>query len=162
VLRIDESDLLLAIGDHDISYFLDLQNGVVIPLLEDVPEIAPVLEAIDTDPQHYTGIEPVPSPQAFRWMEQFAQLQEDGHIRAQLRAALEGRRPFRAFKDVLADHPGVRSTWDAFEQERQLGYARAWLKEEGIDAEIVRASAGASPPTLLRPNNGLQGTDPRA
>jgi hypothetical protein len=153
---------LLAIRDHDIPYFLDVQTGVVIPLLEDVPEMAMVVEEIDNTPQRYVGIEPVPAPQAFGWMEEFAQLQVDGQIRGLLLAALEGRRPFRSFRDALANHPGVRSTWDAFEEERQLGYARAWLNEEGVEAEIVRPSPSASRPTLFRPNNGLQGTDPRA
>lgn len=145
MLRVDQGDLLLAISSHDIDHFLDVRTGDVIPLHEDMPEFANFGDDIGADPDRYRKIEPVPSPLGFRWMEEFARRQVERQIQAALLSALERRRPFRSFKDALAEYPAVLQSWYGFEEERQLEYAHQWLMEEGIDAELVSPNQGVPP-----------------
>src|SRR2546422_9254283 len=51
------------------------------------------------------AVEPVPSSVEYDWMAEFADAVPDARLRRALQAALERRRPFRGFKDALADHP---------------------------------------------------------
>lgn len=144
-LSIDRGDLLFAIGDHDLTHYLDLQTGDVIPVFEegvvgDLPDVD-----MDDEPERYRFIEPVPSSEGFSWMERFALAQEDGRTRRELLHALERRRPFRSFKDALIDFPEAREQWFAFEEQSLLDYARAWLTREGIHAELITPPA---PPAI--------------
>jgi len=46
--------------------------------------------------------------------------------------ALNGRKPFRHFKDALLDYPELRDRWFAFEDTRLNRLAEAWCDEQGI------------------------------
>lgn len=61
-------------------------------------------------------------------------------VAERLRDALDGRGPFRCFRDVLARHPELLQCWFAFSEEHDRGQARAWLA-----AASYRAAGG--PPT---------------
>jgi hypothetical protein len=141
-LQIDRADLLLALSSHDLEHYLDLQTGLIIPVLED--SIYDEREfPLEEEPERYHLIDPVPSQQGFRWMQDFAQQQEDLQIREDLLQALDRRRPFRSFKDALESYPEIRVKWFAFEEERLLEYGREWLSSEGITANLVVPAAPA-------------------
>ncbi len=55
-------------------------------------------------------------------MEQFVQLVRDPRARDRLDRALQGRGPFRRFKDTLLEFPGLREAWFRF-------HTRAWNAE---------------------------------
>jgi hypothetical protein len=138
LLRIDRGDLLMALSSHHLEHYLDLQTGVVIRRFEDLDlDDEEDRAALEKDLERYRSIEPIPSPEGFRWMESFALQQADQQAREDLLSALERRRPFRSFKDALLSYPELRAGWFAFEEERVLEYAREWLSGEGIQAELV-------------------------
>jgi len=56
-------------------------------------------------------------------------------VSAATERALDGRRPFRVFKDALFDYPPVRERWFRFHHERVLEEVRLWLETEGVDFE---------------------------
>jgi hypothetical protein len=154
-LRIHLGEFLLALSSHDIEHYLDLQSGLVVPVFEDIGEDDGVPD-VDEEPDRYRFIEPVPSHEGFRWMEQFALDQTDAEVRNELLAALDRRRPFRTFKDALLPYPAVRAEWFANEQERLLEYARSWLLGEEIDAELA-STPPEGPPRGLTPVAGDEG-----
>jgi hypothetical protein len=137
LLRVDRGDLLLALGDHEMENYLDLATGEVFPVFDDFSEETEDRARIEEDPDRYLPIEPVPSHEGFRWMEDFAREQESDKVRRDLLRALERRRPFRSFKDELMSYPETRSEWFIYEEKRLLDHAREWLSAEGVDVEIV-------------------------
>lgn len=146
-LRIDEADLLMAFESHDGSaFYLDRETGEVIwandAFMEEEEEL---MERIDADPgERYLPIEPRPSHEGFRMMEDFIESLPGGDARRALTEAIERRRPFRSFKDELSRFPEVREKWYRYEEERMREYALDWLRAEGIEAELVNKYAAGS------------------
>jgi hypothetical protein len=78
-------------------------------------------------------------------MERFAASLEHGRARDALFDALDRRRPFRSFKDALAGFPDVREAWFKYQEGQLREEALAWLRSEGIDAELVSPRAESPP-----------------
>lgn len=141
-IRIDWGELEMAMesGDGMISWYLDRETGIVSGLDDDddVEELRELRGAIDRDEDdRYISIPSLASHEGFRIMEDFASAQDDRRVRGALLDALDRRRPFRSFKDALAGFPEVREKWFAYHSERVREEALAWLRSEGIDAELV-------------------------
>ncbi len=151
-LRIDASEFLYALDSHDpeTEYYLDLQTGEVIPaawgaFTSDDPEYAE-LEAVRDDEKRYRFIDPVPSREGWHWMRDFAENVSDTHIQERLLDAIHGSGAFGRFKRGLSFYPEVREAWSRFHEEHLLEYAREWLREESIEAELTESPMRA--PTL--------------
>jgi hypothetical protein len=165
-LRIDIEDLTVAMSDHDSEWVLDLQTGATL-LKEWIrdPELRGDLElGLDEDGDlddefgdlddefgeldplesgRFVSIEPIPSHQGFRWMEDFAREQQDERVRRRLLDALDRPRPFRSFKDALHELGPVRDAWYAYQEEQLRACARAWVEARELDAELFE---GPRPP----------------
>jgi hypothetical protein len=162
-LRIDEGFLLMAFdsGDGTEQWFLDRQSGEVIRLSDDLgflddddeddegdddladweKEERALRRKIyaDENDEQYLQIPSLGSHEGYRIMEDFAVDQEDERVREKLFRALDGRRPFRSFKDAL---PGnLLNTWYAYHEQRLRREALDWLEAEGIDAELTSPAA---------------------
>lgn len=74
------------------------------------------------------------SSTAYRDMEDFILTVEDQQLRQRLQNAVEGRGPFRRFKDVLYDERRTRDLWFVFSRERARERVRVWLEALGIEA----------------------------
>jgi hypothetical protein len=166
-ISIDEGDLLMAFesGDGMMEWFLDRQTGVVIGLGDDVlldddedddeegedweREEKALRRAIHEneggEDARYLAIPSLASHEGFEIMDDFARSQDDRRVRGALLDALDRRRPFRSFKDALLNFPDVRERWFAYHEERMREEARAWLRSEGIDAELTRPVPPPSP-----------------
>ncbi len=119
-------------------HFLDRQTGEVIAWMgADDPEHS----EDDTDAGLAEGrliaIDPLPSSVEYGWMAEFAATVADPGLRRRLEDSLGGSRPFRRFKDVLADHPAERERWFAFHDDRVREAAREWLEENGVETSAV-------------------------
>jgi len=79
------------------------------------------------------AIEPLPSSVEYECMAEFAEAVSDARLRRSLRAALDGRRPFRRFKDALAACPSERDRWYAFHGSRVREAMRQWLTDNDIE-----------------------------
>jgi hypothetical protein len=143
-LRIDADELVFAMGSHDQYdhwWLLDLETGETIlysdgSLTEMSDELAEAIE--EEGPDRFLRIEPLPSRVAFTVMEDFVETVTDARAHRELLRALDGRRPFRGFKDALFDWPDVREEWFRFEFEAKLVLAAKWLEDHKVDAELVR------------------------
>jgi hypothetical protein len=93
----------------------------------------------------YMRIEPVSSREQYRWMERFIPMVEEGELRDQLSAAIDGKGAFRRFKDVLMTYGTERERWFAFRSERLRVFMEAWLEAHALRA-VPRPVANAPAP----------------
>jgi hypothetical protein len=146
-------------GENDIdpSYdqrgFLDTQTGAVHivsagalscaegdlapeELDKWLAEDLPVAEMIVGDSEsRYEPIDRWDSSEAYELMEEFAEGTTSDDARRLLQFALRGPKPFRRFKDALAEFAGLRETWFLFKEHAEREAAREWLRTLGIEAE---------------------------
>jgi hypothetical protein len=138
-IRIDAEEIVMALDDHDVlvTWHLDRESGELLRISEALlgDEDQELVARIETEPARYLFIEALPSNFGYRLLSEFTATVEDAVARAALERALDGRRPFRAFKDALFDYPPVRDHWFRFHHERILEEARLWLEAEGVDFE---------------------------
>lgn len=139
---IDAEDLIMALEYHGmaLSHFLDLQTGEVLYLTDEdyMDPDKELQEKIDEEPDRYRVIDPLPSHVGWQVMSDFVESLRPGKIQEELARAIEGRKPFRRFKDVLFDYPDTRDAWFEFEKKAFEQLAEDWLKEQGIEAELKR------------------------
>lgn len=55
---------------------------------------------------------------------------------------INGRKPFRKFKDALIDLGDLRDQWFQFEEKAHLDLAQQWLEDRDIDAELIIRNRG--------------------
>lgn len=135
-IAIDADELIHAMNWRldlvgDGGWYLDTETGdflLVSDAVDDLPE------DIEDNPR-YLWIEQTPSEESYRIMEDFVDTLTDEHAVRSLSRALEGRKPFRRFKDTLFDFPALREAWFAFEREARLRLAEEWCEYKGIAVE---------------------------
>ncbi len=149
-IRVDVEDLIVAMQTHDgdIDYYLDRKTGGFLLSLagmcttdETGDDEVDVDEILDAEPDRYRYVEPVASSRAFRVMEEFVEDHAPAGAKDRLWRALEGRKPFRQFKDTLETLGDVRDQWFVFEEKTYTVFAERWLEEEEIDAELFTLHA---------------------
>jgi hypothetical protein len=143
-LPIDLDELIVALTWRspmldDSGHWLDLETGALVYVFEDVG-----IEDFDEDPRdndRYIAVEPIESHRAFRIMEDFVGQLADAGLARRLDHALRQHKPFRRFKDVLADHPVQRDDWFSFEHDALERHAREWCESRGIAPQWVSPQA---------------------
>ena len=142
-LRVNASDMAEALESHldEGAWVVDLESGEVI--------LAAYGESIDDDAEgedaepweesgRYLEIRPIESHEGFQIMEDFVEELPEGEGCRALDRALRLPRPFRCFKDTLADFPDLRERWFKYHHGRMLVLAQEWLDEHlpGAHLEI--------------------------
>lgn len=84
----------------------------------------------DENEEDYYLLEPMDSHDSFKVMERFTTTVENPEHRAELERKLEGRKPFRAFKDALFYMDDLINDWYTFREESYLEYVRQNLEAE--------------------------------
>jgi hypothetical protein len=116
---------------------IDRRSGEVWPrpAIEYVVEIGDEDEDEDEDEsmstERWLSVECLGSAKAYRDMELFIGTIADVSEANRLAHAVEGRSPFRRFRDALGAWPDDIDRWIAYSEERQRGRAREWLAEHG-------------------------------
>ena len=143
VLTIDLEELTWALNSRDplgeSSHWLNIESGTILSLVE--PDADGEADSEPRDDDCWLFIEPIESSEAFRVMQEFVDQCGDDRLARTLGQALQQRKPFRRFKDVLAAHPAQREAWFAFERQAIEAIARRWCEEHDI-----------SPRWAVRPN----------
>lgn len=129
---VDLDALAEALEDHSdyLQWFIDSVTGQVIPWTDDTDDPCP-----DESGARY--IDPLPSGEAYRDMQDFVARVPDRKAADLLARAIEGRGAFRRFKDTLIEFPELREKWFAFHDVRLRRRAIEWL----IDCKLVDDSA---------------------
>lgn len=133
---LDQLAAALHASEWDSAGRLNLATGEVWP-----PFNADFTDIDDEDePEDENGwleIRGQGSRPGYRDMEAFVAWRiTDERTAERLTATLHRPRPFRRFKDTLAEWPDLLDAWYAFSEERELGRARAWLADEGYTREL--------------------------
>lgn len=130
--RVDMGALSEALEDHsyDSSWWLDPQTG-------EVEMYHPDLQGEVEHPQGrgFVFVEPLPSSDGYRDMEDFIALVPDRRAGDLLARAIAGRGAFRRFKDTLFEYPELREAWFTFRDTRLERRAIEWLLDEGLISE---------------------------
>jgi hypothetical protein len=140
-ITIDTEMLIVALEDHgsEHEHFLNLETGE-IEIVFDESVSGEIDEEFAQDmeghPEKYRRIEPIFSGQAFDVMVDFVESLAESKAKQRLEEALNRRRPFRNFKDVLHYYPEIREDWFRFQEQAYKAFALAWLHREGIEAEL--------------------------
>ena len=150
VLPIDMRELCWALDDSSlmIDRYIDLETGDIVELSEyddiDLDENGEedeledtVGEMIDENPDRFAYIDPLPSFESYRHMEDFIRSVKDPHLKDLLAVAIDGKGAFRRFKDVLFGYPEEEERWFEFKNERMLDVAMDFL--DSIDVEPAPA-----------------------
>ncbi len=144
-----ELDTVFEHSSWEMHNYLDLETGEVILVtdetaryLEDPPsyklpdgqqQAIQVARQVEEDEDgRYLPIPQVESHEGYRVMEDFVATVSDQRAQDQLRQALQGRKPFRRFKDALYDYPAEEKRWFAFSERRLRERMVEWLESEGI------------------------------
>jgi hypothetical protein len=91
------------------------------------------MKEIEEHGDEYHEIDKWTSNKAFHFMHDFAELEVNStKLKNQLLYALEGKKPFRRFKDVIDFSGEYRERWFAYKLKRESEYVAeqlAWFKE---------------------------------
>ena len=120
---------------YEDEYCLDLDSGEVVVVSEYVDDENDETEALDRIEAKFDRYEPIPrveSHEAYRDMVDFIAALEDEHLAGLLRTALDGKRAFRRFMDVMLDYPHEEERWLRFKDDRMQQRALEWLEDIGV------------------------------
>jgi hypothetical protein len=114
----------------EVHSYLHLVTGEVLRVVDGIAD--PEMHSRIASDTTYMRIEPVSSREQYRWMERFIPMVDEGELRDQLAAAIDGKGAFRRFKDVLMTYGTERERWFAFRSERLRVFMEAWLGAHGL------------------------------
>lgn len=136
-------DLLMSfdMNADEHSQYLNLETGGIAIISEygdSFDEHGNEIEdtEIFLDQEKYISIPGSRSDEAYRDMERFIETKVKGkHLQKELLDALQMRRPFRRFKDVLTRFPRVQAHWYEFEEECTRQRIIEWLEDNDLELE---------------------------
>ncbi len=138
-LNIDFEDLVDVYEDSSVDhvYHIDIKNNEILYYNDGLGEPEDVKEKIESclDDTRYLCIPPRLSQDEFLIMEMFVYTISDFDIAEKFHNALERRKPFRNFKDLLYDYPKLREKWFKFKQNTIKNETINWLCENDIELE---------------------------
>lgn len=139
-MKVDLALLIEALEDHSgyTHHFLNRKTGEFIrisDMYDDSSEIEEQHARMEAEDDQWLEVEPQPSRDGFRTMEDFVAQLPDGEDKKLLDRVLGFQKPFAKFKIALADMPEIRKAWFAFQDGHMAALARAWLEAEGIQGE---------------------------
>lgn len=126
-----------------ILYYMEDSSGFASPHYVDLFTGETVSPDVDDDISHedveneqrYFYIEPITSDEGYEIMQDFAASEESDETRAHMFDALERRKPFRNFKNALADYPDLEKKFYAYKDSRLKEILRNRLAERGYELE---------------------------
>ena len=151
---VDLSSLCEALEDHsdETSWWLDPGTGAVEPHRTSSLEDDDL--AGDPEDRGFVWVDPAPSSEAYRDLEDFVARVRDRRAHDLLERAIAGRGAFRRFKDTLFEFPKLREAWFAFHDRRMECRAIDWLLDHGLIDQAAGEAALAARPDADSPELG--------
>lgn len=129
----------------DLCWLLDPRTGEVVLWTSDsgIDDESVELDELD----YLVAIDPLPSHVWFQDMADFTDGITDERIARRLARALEGRKPFRRFKDGLYGSDGdLIQLWHTYRDLRAQRRAVEWLLDQGLIHETAAQAFAAEHP----------------
>ena len=95
------------------------EDGDFIGLEEDAEDI---IDKINENYNDYLKFNLMASSEAFQVMESFVGQLPENKIKEKLEQAINQRKPFRQFRNLLDDYPDVLKSWYAFKTQSYMAY----------------------------------------
>jgi len=147
VLWLNADEIVMAMKDQSVEWWIDSISG---RLCMD-PEAAELMfgeEGAESwtpdNPDHLLPLPEVTGSDAFRLMERFIDTEAGHEASAALAAALKERKPFRRFKDVLAEFAADRDRWFQFEAAAMKRTAEGFYAFEGFEIRWIGSPSEAT------------------
>lgn len=163
-VNVDFGELEVAFESHspDIDWYLDRETGAVLQRSDDHP----LDDDIEAHPTRYLAIDPVPSREQYRMMEDFIETVPHAALKALLQDAIVGKGAFRRFKDTVGRHADERKRWFAFRDVLLHRFILEWLDRRGVvyvapawSTELPMPRAGTPDVEPERPSPAASETD---
>jgi hypothetical protein len=130
---IDHISQILESSSGDGFYgYIDLQSGEVIFGHQDYPPDVEIDEETDDFEERYLSIPSNGSNNSYRDMVEFIETVTDPRLKGQLEKAINQRKPFAHFKDVIKSSDEI-DRWYEFSGDRRYERAIEWLKRNNIN-----------------------------
>ena len=132
-IDIDWAGLEHSFENHapDVRSYLDKKDGAIVTV-SDANENDPALLRVQAHPEQYLFVEPIPSREQYRMMEQFIDTVPAGTLKTTLGDAIVGKGAFRRFKDAIGRFPDERKRWFAFRDILLRQFILDWVKANRI------------------------------
>ena len=137
-VTIDLEDLEMAMQDQGTEWCIDPVTGAACMDADEAAMICgeDVVESMTaTDPEDVLEVPPFDSSDGYRMMEAFAESLDEAEVARTLLDALDRPKPFRRFKDALAEFPATREAWFAYRAEQIKRLAEDYYADQGIRVE---------------------------
>jgi|YelNatPaOPRAMG01_1025707.scaffolds.fasta_scaffold00238_39 hypothetical protein len=128
-IKINKRDLLFVLQRRlpEIDYFLDLENGEIIPVFEITKE--DFLKMKNKFPQRFYKLKPFASAETFFIVKNFINQIKDPKIREAILTNLKGDVSYKKFKEVLKKYPKEWQEWLVYERNELLNYFKKKMEE---------------------------------
>jgi hypothetical protein len=129
----------LELGSPGMTQYLNTETGGIAMISDYSDSFDENGESLDYDDldkfqdEKYIALPIVDSHEGYRDMEAFIETVKDSSLRNRLENALNQRRPFRRFKDVLMGS-AEEERWFKFQTARNRERALEWLEENNLEA----------------------------
>ena len=125
---IDELIVVFLESDYELSYALNTKTKeIIVDASGSLDEGSEIDWEDDEVVQFLVRIPQITTSEAYDLMVKFAKMQ-DSSIAAQLLDVLNGRKPFRSFKDKLGEQ-GIGDKWYDFENDYAKNRMLEWIDE---------------------------------
>jgi hypothetical protein len=138
-LNIDFEELVEAYEDSSVEhvYHIDIKNNEIIYYNDALGEPETVKEKLDScsDDDRYIYIPPRLPQHEFFIMETFVYTIDDFNVAEKFHKALERKKSFRNFKEMLHEYPKLREKWFEYKRNTIKNETINWLCEHNIELE---------------------------
>lgn len=125
---IDELIVVFLESDYELSYVFNTKtNEILVDESESLTGVSEIDWDDDEAVQFLVRIPQITTSEAFDLMVKFAEMQ-DASITVELLDVLNGRKPFRSFKDKLGEQ-GIGDKWYDYENNYAKNRMLEWLEE---------------------------------
>ncbi|HUX53937.1 MAG TPA: UPF0158 family protein [Williamwhitmania sp.] len=135
MIKLSQKQLLTIASDLEMGMrcYINKNTGdiITVPVLEDMffdedQEMEDLLRPVRETPEKYLEVERMPSAKMREVMNKFATEEDDAAVKQQLIDALQGQRPFRAFKRVVSSSVDFRQRWFVY----KANCYRTWVEKQ--------------------------------
>lgn len=134
-IKVNIEELLIALESQSESgeFFLDKNSGEIFVISDYTDDADARREQLDKEPDRFLFIPPIASRVGWNIMDNFVQSLKNNDARTVLERALDGKKPFRRFKDELLRYPDIREQWFTHHAARMTEIARDWLENNSVE-----------------------------
>lgn len=120
-------------ASYEHHYLIDKKNHKIVFISEIEDDYEKKLEEVEND--NFIGIEPRMSNEDFSIMQSFVYKIREFNLAQKFHEALERKKPFRNFKELINQHPELRKKWFKYRDKELTNEAMNWLCINGIELE---------------------------